>query len=1497
MDNVAKRWSLGVLFLACSAWATYTSFPTAEEKEEYLRLHRVEAEAHSALGQIYTSATSNRPVPDVEDRDIGEMIRTLEEEDFARGFVRTAIGIGETYDFSPSENAVVCEDWLVHGASEDWIYLDLGDWFFYLGTNKVNRLQILSNGVVFPLPFSQNSYFKPFETVLGIVPQGNWQMLSQANTPSCFWYEFTPFDSLKLTWQNALYCRDTNKAVDVQMEIFQNGGFVYRYNLSQAGVWNEDFSSNVIIAASNEGRAESVCLSAITNLTSISFARLNPFDVSGSDVDRDGLILEQELFLYHTDPYNSDSDHDGLSDSEELERYNTNPLDPYSFGGIYQDGISAKLGDVSPFSFPEGSTNTVIEHLFYSGTTNGVFAYPESTETKAVLKISVYGSGEGRLSIGDKVVPLIAPGGARRSRSGDEGEKFLSYLISLTKGVSHKISYFIDKPIQVVIDSEDFAYGTIPLVVVNSCTGTINFPFTHSTVPCIHDLRNKKIDVFLHTGEDVNLLSCIWEGSGGVEVKNISPKSASILNPLKMAREGSVSYEISHPQYLFGKTSFDQMVDFCPKPEDLPPGAFEDSRDQDEVDHNDWCCEFSPNTCYGEECSCMCHIMHDDSEEDYDPADYQDTCSEHGVSYDQCAARHSEEYTEVASSFPNLDDVLYIRDPPQYHTIDIETRPISNGCCGCSKHYTNYVSVVDQSYRLLLVDEDGNDFYSTNNSCSLKVAGVYPSRSLGDANLLFSRNGEIYKYSSNTVLGVSIRGEGFDLSRYNSLNSSFGYPVSIGPNVDPNTALRFVADVNFPTGNITISFVEATGSFALWRYDYRTGEYSKFLDSDTMPEKTLPFKVWYKLGVSTGTLEQSQVPLCITSSSEGSAKIGFRYWAVIDGKLVEDYVEQVVSSVLPLKVDMDNDGVIGNSDIGVLNAGGVFRFWVNEDNEKGDYVGSDNNNNCNTNDLVINGKYDLVNFFPIALDLKRLQNAWGERVKYVFNDEGRRAVNFCFANLPWNSLRDMQINNVATLSGEELCAAQLTKMPQQGIELPDGLLAQFSDGAGAVICEATSNSCAIKLDVKLDDKVIYSYSMPIDASSINDMYRWIDLRWVAESGANGNVVAQVLEPRNRPDCECDGRHFVFVHGYNVNAASARAWANQMFKRLWWAGSKSMFTAIDWKGDESQIYVPTQGDVSPNYYINVRHAFMTAQAVATNINALAGEKIMLAHSLGNMLVSSAAKDHGLNYSKYYMLNAAVPIEAYDSTANNDFMIDGAWSVLPPKFRVSRWYDQFSQAPYENDFRGMLSWKGRFAGIVNAVNCYSPTEDVLSNPTEIKIFGKEIGENFGGAWSKQELFKGCSLWAGVNIFTFAGAEIEGGWGINSRYMLNPLAYVSLVGFNASYFADYAREDLIIKPLFSSMNDSRMHSTNVLNFVDAKLRAKMLGDAIPAESFAAGANEISGFVNYNIQAETPNGWPEDCCEEKNGVKIQNWCHSDIKNVSYYFVYKLFEKIKEGN
>ena len=77
--------------------------------------------------------------------------------------------------------------------------------------------------------------------------------------------------------------------------------------------------------------------------SSLFFRHLEPSDVSGSDSDGDGLIIEDELFVYHTDPDNADSDYDGLSDYDEIFIVKSNPLDAYSISNDYYDGFATAL--------------------------------------------------------------------------------------------------------------------------------------------------------------------------------------------------------------------------------------------------------------------------------------------------------------------------------------------------------------------------------------------------------------------------------------------------------------------------------------------------------------------------------------------------------------------------------------------------------------------------------------------------------------------------------------------------------------------------------------------------------------------------------------------------------------------------------------------------------------------------------------------------------------------------------------------------------------------------------------------------------------------------------------------------------------------------------------------------------------------------------------------------------------------------------------------------
>ena len=1445
LKEATKRygWPLVILFIAYSAWATYTAFPTFEEKNrsegvgETNHIDFVEGSVNIDNVQILPLANSNTVLGNGEQgtgngeweegtgkwneelqNSIGNIQQdntttptALTQNDFDRGFVLSRIGTNEVYDFSPPEGAVVCRDWLSFGSLSDWEYLSPDDWIFPFGTNIVKRLRVFSDGEATSIPSTTNTYFAPLKTLLGIVPQANWHLLNETNRPSCFWHYFTPQESLILTWQNALYGRETNAPASFQMELFSNGNFTYRYDLSRTGIWDGQALTNILIGASCEGLAKTIDITTLTNLTSLTFYRLDSSDSPQSDLDGDGLLLEDELFVYHTDPNFKDSDYDGLSDYEETNVYETNPLDAHSSGGSYYDGIAVKLEGLNPFDYPTGSTNTVLEHLFYSGSVDGAFSYSESSDAKAVLKINVSGTGSGRLIIGDVVVPVIAPlNGQQLFSRNFSGSNLYSLFVGLVKGVTYKMFFLGDKTLNLTFSSENFAFGNLPDIPGGKYNGSINFPDTVATVPCIHDFNAREAFVYLPANNDAKLLVATWSASGGVKVENMPPRSVLITGNVSPDLDTFITYEISHPDYLFGASVFTQKLRFCPHPPEAPSEEESPWYTEGEGDNSTenryrrihWYCYWVGCPCWLSfaDCGCEwgscltggCDCSYEEDSEDAEEENFDEECPEHKMPYNECSESHEEEYTNAVESVEHLGGVLYIREPPIYEKIQLEVPTEHRNCCPCPEHWTNYVSVAYKSYRLHLVDEDGKAFGSTDKSCTVNLTGVYPSLKIGDASLVFARNGEIYKQYNKTVLGVGIKSgnEELDLNLYNTLDRNFGCPMTVCTNLEEAIEMKLVTNVKLSSGKIHLELADTEGKFAVWYFDLTIWDYRKLLDSEMMPVKDISFSYWRKIMKRSINGESAELPIFVTSSEAGRTKIVFRYWDVVDGKFIEDTADQCVSSVPPpLRADLTRDGRIDGDDIKSFIDGRIFRYWTNEDTVKGDFVGENDDDDPNVNDLIVNGRYDLVNFFPVALDFQRFRNAWGDEVKYIVRTDWNvePSFNFCFADLPWSDVGSIQTANVTTMSGSYLKDAQLTPLTYGGIELPHDLLSQFSKDSGVMICEAKTIYAQLIVDIMFGDKLLYSYELPMNINSVRDMYRWMNLRYIV--GDNGGELSQLHNPWNRPDEECDGKHFVFVHGYNVNAVDARVWADQMFKRLWWAGSKSMFTAVDWRGDESQIYVPTQGDVSPYYYINVRHAFMTAEHAATNINALSGEKIMLAHSLGNMLVSSAAKDHGLNYSKYYMLNAAVPIEAYNEDAYSSLMSDGAWSDIPESMRASRYSDLFSHTT--NDFRLGLSWKGRFAGIQNAVNCFSPTEDVLKNPKVNKIFGMSVGEDFGGAWSKQELFKGCALWYGVNSITFAGAEIEGGWGINARYMANPLAYIPLSGFNPSYFSEYTRE----------------------------------------------------------------------------------------------------------
>ena len=82
--------------------------------------------------------------------------------------------------------------------------------------------------------------------------------------------------------------------------------------------------------------------------------------------------------------------------------------------------------------------------------------------------------------------------------------------------------------------------------------------------------------------------------------------------------------------------------------------------------------------------------------------------------------------------------------------------------------------------------------------------------------------------------------------------------------------------------------------------------------------------------------------------------------------------------------------------------------------------------------------------------------------------------------------------------------------------------------------------------------------------------------------------------------------------------------------------------------------------------------------------------------------------------------------------------------------------------------------------------SSTEDVLANPAQ---------HGTGGAWAKQELFKGVSVWKGINGLHIENVNVscEGGWGINPYFAIRPDCYLPLKGFIGLRLATEANHDV--------------------------------------------------------------------------------------------------------
>ena len=634
---------------------------------------------------------------------------------------------------------------------------------------------------------------------------------------------------------------------------------------------------------------------------------------------------------------------------------------------------------------------------------------------------------------------------------------------------------------------------------------------------------------------------------------------------------------------------------------------------------------------------------------------------------------------------------------------------------------------------------------------------------------------------------------------------------------------------------------------------------------------------------------------------------------VSDGKPVTS-TGMVPILLVPVDIvpDYNHDGVIDNKDPGKITKDNPFHIWINDDNDSGDTGGDDQPGTSVPNyaDDVVNGVRDLVDFFPISLELKQLVETLPPDTYTYELRSSDGALNAIIPTMGSIAVKIEKSNSRAYLTSKTI-GQLLTNPLAKSVHLTSGsntqarLSEEFlnnvkNDGAGVILLEgrgetpqnSTSN---LEVHVLKGTEDVATISFPMKLSSVEKMFR--HKNFLAAGGGNSgdgrsdyDGAANGNGPENFPDKLCSSKYFVFVHGYNVNGQQARGWDSEMFKRMYWSASKAKFYGVTWYGYESQGSVPFLPDVTPNYEANVLNAFSTAAPLASLLNQLRqrADVYVAGHSLANMLIGSAISDYSANPTGYFMLDAAVAKEAYaDSeeqlTQGGQRGMEGeahdsasvvSWATYDRHLWCSDWRLLFDGS----DNRSRLTWKNRLSNVMNVAtyNFFSSGEEVLANPSGPPYVPLSANE----VWNNQERLKGYAACSNYIL-----TSNYGGWKLSSHYQnVNDTMWTPIQANQIS------NDQLKSFPFFKSDEPTELFAQSGSAYAaDNARRNTLLAEMVPALSFAAGSNSLSiagSTRNFDMNLLFKNGWPTSRGDNT------SWHHSDTREVAYTYIHALFDK-----
>ncbi|MFZ1074175.1 MAG: alpha/beta fold hydrolase, partial [Verrucomicrobiia bacterium] len=642
-----------------------------------------------------------------------------------------------------------------------------------------------------------------------------------------------------------------------------------------------------------------------------------------------------------------------------------------------------------------------------------------------------------------------------------------------------------------------------------------------------------------------------------------------------------------------------------------------------------------------------------------------------------------------------------------------------------------------------------------------------------------------------------------------------------------------------------------------------------------------------------------------------------------------------VVRVVALSADANHDGTMDFTYQGpdFVSASKPFRFWVDDTSDAGDFGGTGiPGQGAQGNGVLqiqrqwkIHGRRDLVNYFPLYINISSLfqSNALSAGISFTDTNwsfvlsQADGVLRFAYTDLtPTNYMNFLHdTNESGNLANASLTT--ITNAANGGVTLLQSFVGGIAtNNQGIILVEAAASTTQpLVLTIYHGTNQIAQTSLYLSISGVEQMFRYKNLL-IGAATNQANLLPDRLTDASVPnEPDTIDKNVVFVHGYNVSPYQARGWFADIYKRLYWSGSHARFYGVNWYGNDSQGNWIS--GVTANYQTNVVHAFQTAPLLANFIATLTnGPTTVMAHSLGNMVALSAMSDWNAPISQYFMVDAAVPMEAIDgSTPINTNMVYSTSSAPWLNYATALWASEWFNVWPTNDARSTLTWNNRFGnfGSTAVYNFYSSGEEVLRTysgapPSNlILLFGAQLvqwieGQSGTYVWAWQEKDKGQML--GNTILS----SDHGGWGLNENLNSGYVFFVNGLRTNIPP-AVITNSVLQTNAFFDMSVDTAMFtaSSSGSAYVQTN-RNRILSDAIPALTLPLGANadtnldiRFGGTRNFDMQSSYENGWPTGRGAPQwpiGTTAFGEWHHSDARIVAYTFTYQLFKQmVTTGN